>query len=117
MGDSLQENNGFDGSFTAPEIGKHDVKLYVENDWGCRDSTTTALAAYFRAPNFELAADSLSCTTHELDFRNLYHAPSYGYEWSFGDGDSSRIANPTHLYPKEGEYVLSVKIVDDELLG
>ena len=114
IGGDLDTLHDVNAIFSFNEIGKHDVKLVVEDGWGCKDSITTGLSAYFRGPNFELIADSLSCTTHALDFRNKFHALTYNYQWDFGDGATSTEINPLHLYTEEGNYPLSVRIEDDE---
>ncbi|GLR15486.1 PKD domain-containing protein [Portibacter lacus] len=114
LGDGIDTSYLENGAFASGEKGKHDIKLVAEDEWGCKDSITTGLAAYFRAPNFELVADSLSCTTHEIDFRNILHSSSYKYRWSFGDGTYSKEPHPKHLYTKEGDFELAVRITDDE---
>ncbi len=35
------------------------------------------------------------------------------YEWNFGDNEMSNQKNPTHVYASEGEYTVTLKIVDD----
>jgi|GEM_PF-6013794 len=35
------------------------------------------------------------------------------YEWNFGDNKTSNQKNPTHVYTKEGEYTVTLKVVDD----
>ena len=32
------------------------------------------------------------------------------WEWAFGDGISSSLQNPEHLYPKDGEYIVVLKV-------
>ncbi len=114
IGNNIDSSDQQDAVLSFDEIGKHDVKLYVEDDWGCVDSITGGLAAFFRAPNFELLGDSISCTTHGIEFGNRLHANNYSYVWDFGDGDTSHLSHPTHLYAVEGDYPLSVRIEDDE---
>ncbi|HXQ93670.1 MAG TPA: PKD domain-containing protein, partial [Thermoplasmata archaeon] len=43
-------------------------------------------------------------------------AGPYRYSWSFGDGNASAAADPTHAYEVPGEYVASL-MVTDSLLG
>lgn len=37
------------------------------------------------------------------------------YLWDFGDGETSSDATPTHMYSKEGEYVISLKISNPDV--
>ncbi len=39
--------------------------------------------------------------------------PPYTYQWDFGDGGQSNAANPTHTYPSNGTYTVSVTVTDD----
>jgi len=32
-----------------------------------------------------------------------------GYEWSFGDGDTSHLQNPVHIFPQAGTYPITLK--------
>lgn len=36
----------------------------------------------------------------------------YEYNWSFGDGDYSKLANPTHTYYEEGIYKVTLVVTD-----
>jgi PKD repeat protein len=40
------------------------------------------------------------------------YAP-YSYEWEFGDGNTSTVSNPTHVYRSAGIYNVSLKVSDD----
>ncbi|MFW6056468.1 MAG: DUF4349 domain-containing protein [Chloroflexota bacterium] len=37
----------------------------------------------------------------------------YSYEWSFGDGETSNEANPTHIYDDEGWHSIRLSVTDD----
>jgi PKD repeat protein len=37
----------------------------------------------------------------------------YGYEWDFGDGNTSTSESPTHAYRTTGSYTVSLKVTDD----
>lgn len=38
--------------------------------------------------------------------------PSYSYAWSFGDGGTSPLQNPTHVFANAGTYHVTVKVTD-----
>lgn len=114
LGDGLDTSTIETAEFVGPGVGKFNLKLVVEDDLGCIDSTTLGLGAFFRAPNFELEADTLACSTSEVRFRNVLHAGGYNYLWEFGDGTTSTSINPTHLYGMEGEYLVNVSIEDNQ---
>ena len=39
--------------------------------------------------------------------------PNAMYSWDFGDGDTSNLQNPTHLYNPPGNYVVTLQITND----
>jgi PKD repeat protein len=41
------------------------------------------------------------------DFRN-YSGPYAEYSWDFGDGETSTLASPTHIYDATGEYQVTL---------
>lgn len=41
------------------------------------------------------------------DFTN-YSKPFATYHWDFGDGDTSSAINPSHIYSKGGDYVVTL---------
>jgi len=40
------------------------------------------------------------------------YAP-YSYEWEFGDGNTSTVSNPTHVYRSTGIHTVSLRVTDD----
>jgi gliding motility-associated-like protein len=46
---------------------------------------------------------------------NRYNDPITGYQWSFGDGRSSTLTNPGHLYAAAGTY--TVKLITTDIHG
>lgn len=55
---------------------------------------------------------ALTCDELRVNFRNTStYAPGSSFFWNFGDGNSSRLANPSHIYATIGDYVTSLRIV------
>ena len=38
------------------------------------------------------------------------------YSWNFGDGNSSTLQNPTHVFRKPGKYFITLTVTNDEVL-
>jgi PKD repeat protein len=56
---------------------------------------------------FETEMDS---TGYEFTFQPIFG--NYQYSWTFGDGDTSNLAKPTHIYSKSGTYTVCLKVID-----
>jgi PKD repeat protein len=39
--------------------------------------------------------------------------PPYIYMWDFGDGETSDVKNPIHVYDEIGEYIINFTVIDD----
>lgn len=60
--------------------------------------------------NADFAADTLACSLGDtLHFKNL--SSNYNScRWYFGDGDSSDLANPSHVYSSYAKYDIQLKV-------
>ncbi len=56
-------------------------------------------------------SDSVSCTGI-IDFRDLSVFGPMGWEWDFGDGNTSTQQNPTHQYAANGTYTVKLKVMN-----
>ncbi len=103
----LQNPSGI--AFTNPSnssVAMFDVSLTVTSDKGC--SITTAINNMISSYPIPLASftyDPLSTTIYEseINFTDNSIIASQ-WLWDLGDGASSTIQNPTHLYADSGEY-------------
>ncbi|GAC1418004.1 MAG: hypothetical protein NVSMB67_04970 [Flavisolibacter sp.] len=95
------------------KYGSYDVTLIVTNAFGCTD--TLIKKAYIKIsqptisfPNFPLKG----CTPFAAPVSaqiNLVDSV-IDYQWAFGDGSFGNTAAPSHIYPTQGTYNLSLKI-------
>lgn len=93
-------------TFTAPpfnhvytDTGWFSVKLTVTDNQGCTDVITrdnlvriTRPKAYFSVPSTKF------CPGGELQFTDSSQGYITGYQWNFGDGGTSTLQNPLHIY-------------------
>ena len=78
----------------------YDVSVFTHNENGCVSSSSIAnMITVFDVPEAKFIADKLVVESlkSEINFTNLSIGANY-YYWSFGDGDTSNIKNPTHNY-------------------
>jgi len=85
---------------TFEEEGTYTITITVQNIWGCK--VINVYPAWIKVyPNPTARFESNPLRTNILkpvfDFIN-YSSLADSVQWYFGDGDSSNIKNPTHIY-------------------
>lgn len=97
----------FSPTFTYPDSGTYVVKLIVNKGTTCSDSISRLVKVYpeFKA-NFYVEGfrcPGLPITFKDSSYSTTIYQPN-NWEWQFGDGDSSFIQNPVHVYESGGNY-------------
>ncbi|WP_316830289.1 PKD domain-containing protein [Pedobacter aquatilis] len=94
------------------------VSLTARNLQGC--SNTSVIPNYINLvtppqPIFTvLPGNELSIPNFTFSFRDASLNGAGSWEWSFGDGTTSRLQNPTHTYANVGDYLVTLKIFNKE---
>jgi PKD repeat protein len=101
-------------SHTYARPGKYIVALTARDLNGCAHRLEREVEV-FALPE---AIFNASAACHgEPVFFNDRSRPGSGrlvaYEWDFGDGQTSRLSNPEHLYRAPGRYTARLRIVDE----
>ncbi len=95
--------------YTTP--GSYDVKLRIQDVYGCADSLTKNL--YIRVDNpvasFTLDDSISSCTPLQVQFTNTSTYYS-SVVWDFGPGGSATIDNPVHFFNTPGTHTAKLII-------
>ena len=81
------------------------LKVTAQN--GCVDSSSSMYEPSVLTSNFNIS-DTVGCAPLAVSFTNNA-AHAVDYLWDFGDGDTSSLANPNHIYPRAGLY--SVQLI------
>lgn len=93
-------------TFAIADTGKYDVKLVVENIYGCRD--TILRRNYIEAgipPDVEFSASPLeSCIVDIKQFTDLSESIANSWIWEFGDSTTSFLQNPEKKYNNPGVF-------------
>lgn len=85
--------------------------LLVTDANGCQntDSTTVSvlpmISNFAWSPPIPLPGETVQFTDLTFDAND--------WQWDFGDGQSSTLENPTHVYSEEGEYVVTLIVQND----
>lgn len=82
--------------------GAYDVQLIVQGAGGCADTLLVPSGVHVRErPAAGFAYDTLQTIAHALHFRNESQG-AVSYTWDFGDGESSQVRHPIHVFPADG---------------
>lgn len=114
-----------DGSFsnnqspthTYRNPGIYSVKLVVNTQSGCRDSSTlTNIIKVVARPNITITGDSTGCPGVRLQLTGaelVADTSALAWAWAFGNGGSSRLQTPPpQLYSASGNYVAQLVAVN-----
>lgn len=103
--------------YQAP--GEYTVTLTVTDTDNLTDSDTLAISVVNQAPIALASADSYSgAAPHSVKFystgsEDRDDSGTISYDWQFGDGNGSSLANPTHLYSAQGTFTPSLTVTDN----
>ncbi len=103
-------------SHTYTTSGNYNVTLRVRNSVGC--ITTLTKPQYIQVntvPHADFSnTNPVSCNPPStINFQNLSTGSgALNYQWSFGDGGSSVLTNPSHTYLASGNYTVRLIVIN-----
>jgi len=92
--------------YTFNQAGTYDVTLSVETNMGCiSDSLAVNTLEIYPIPNAEFESENSVYSSYDMNvqFVNSSQGATI-YDWSFGDGGESNEEQPSHSYPIEYTY-------------
>ena len=98
---------------TYAASGIYNVMLIVENINGCRDTIIKA-AVVHQLPVVDFESDEV-CFGDSTHFTDLSTSGGNltNWVWDFGDGASSTLQNPVHLYAASGSFNANLIVTDE----
>ena len=88
--------------------GNFNVSLKISNSSGCISSLTKPQLIQISAgaiANFSNSVPNSCAIPASINFQNLSTGTgTLSYKWFFGDGDSSTLLNPSHVYSNRGSF-------------
>ena len=107
-------SNAQNPTHTYQNSGNYTVTLTVTDANGCTDTHTLTNFVQVIGPNVNFTADTLSgCDSLLVNFTDatIPGAPITSWLWDFGDGNTSNLQNPSHLY-FTGNFTVSLTVTD-----
>ena len=104
LGDGNTENgNAPSHTYTTP--GNYNVSLVVTSASGCKDSLQRTISVYpVPVANFAASNVCIGNTTNFFDQSQVLGGSPFTYAWNFGDGTTSSLGTPSHLYATAGTF-------------
>lgn len=110
-GSSTQSNPSV--TFTQP--GVYPIRLIANDSLSCNGSDTTIkFITVYEPPQASFTFSNVSCN-NQVNFQNTSQQGGgllNVFDWDFGDGDSSSLSNPSHLYLNPGTYPVQFMVSD-----
>jgi PKD repeat protein len=97
---------------TYTQQGTYVISLLLTGLNGCQASLSTMVT--FGHPNPIVVSDDDICLGDNIDFSLSPAADFTSAVWDFGDGSTSTLLQPSHVYNASGTYVVSVTITDTD---
>jgi len=92
-------------------VGTMTTTLTVTDNIGCKDTVSLPLVTVYRPTASFTASTSFPCLSSSVNFTNT-STPVVSYSWMFGDGVTSTLASPSHLYADTGHYTVTLIVTD-----
>lgn len=94
-------------SFQYMKTGVYHPELHITDVNGCMDSTSRKLVVGNPDAKFSMSDSSSTCPPLQVNFANK--SVNYkSFVWDFGDGSTSTLLSPSHLYTYPGIYPVSL---------
>ncbi len=112
-------SNTSNPSFTYPDTGTYILKLVVNKNLPCSDSTLSVVKVYpVFTPGFSVQGQCKNTPIRFLDGTTTTYGIVDYWQWNFGDissgSNSSLQQNPTHNYGAEANYTVSLTAANNK---
>jgi gliding motility-associated-like protein len=100
-------------SHTYTGYGSFPVKLIVTNAGGCADTIVQPAYIKLAAPAIQLKGLPVQgCIPYTINPTATVSSsdPVTGYQWNFGDGTTSTLPAPSHIYTAQGTYTVTLTV-------
>ena len=112
-GVTTDTSNQANPTFTFPDTGTYILKLVVNKNLPCSDSSFSVVKVYpVFLPDFIVQGQCKNTPIKFIDQSTSTYGVTDTWNWNFGDGSSpvntSSLQTPTHIYPTEANYTVTL---------
>ena len=98
---------------TYTKTGNYTVKLVNVFSANCADSSSKTITIETGPTAIFNADDTLKCVAPlSVNFTNKTVGAASNYLWDFGDGSTSTLANPNHIYTSTGNFTVKLTAIN-----
>lgn len=107
-----QTSTQIQDSAIYPNPGTYTVQFTLTDSFGCSKTTSTSVTVRQPPqPNFTVNRTT-GCAPLLIEFTDLTTGPIVSWFWDFGDGNTSSLQNPTHIYQRDSLFTVRLVVVD-----
>ncbi len=90
---------------------EYEVSLIATSVYGCSDTSYTSVNVFATPqPDFTVTPEYQQMPESTISLDNITAGTQWSYEWKFGDGGSSAMAEPgTYTYLHSGSFIITLK--------
>ncbi|CAN5527798.1 hypothetical protein BH11BAC2_BH11BAC2_00940 [soil metagenome] len=104
--------NNSGAQYSVSPITNTNYTVMVTDTNGCIN-TDTLLVEVIPSPDVVFSASASACENIPVQLSNLTQGVVVNTYWNFGDGTSSFLNNPSHLFLDDDEYVVNLQVTND----
>ncbi len=100
------------GNTYTQGTGPFQVNLTATNAFGCVGSYTLNITPSIPNASFTAITSQKICAPNPVSFTAFNTNSNTTFLWNFGDGQTSTIKNPVHIYTTGGSYTVKLEVKD-----
>ncbi len=113
FGNGITSSKRIPDSVLYSNFGTYPISLKASNEYGCADSVIKILRINDMP---KVIAGGINpgvlCDSAIVNFNGnvVSNDPIHSWTWNFGDGESSSLVNPAHMFNKKGKYKVTLTV-------
>ena len=112
--DGIYDATGIEAIYSWNEQGDYDVTLQVMDNNGSTNTITKTIHVESGPPSADFIYSLDHFTVAFTDQSSDLGGNISVWQWDFGDSSTSTEKNPTHEYQEEGQYTVSLTVIDND---